>query len=212
MRALLAHRDGYVDRDGIRLFYEVYGQGDPTVALVPTWCLFHSRFWKMQIPYLSRHFRVVTYDPRGNGRSDRPVGKENYSWRHYLGDLHVRPADGNEAADLTSGVAGMSQAGHRPEPKRCQVGEHHVQVDVGDDHHSGSGCHAEFVEGAGNPDRTLGYLRVGEAAAGDAQRRSAAMHPSHLVESVAECRTRAESVAQCTARGDFSAQVQRPGA
>src|SRR5689334_21955950 len=29
--------------------------------------------WKHQIPYLSRYFRVITMDPRGNGRSDRPA-------------------------------------------------------------------------------------------------------------------------------------------
>jgi pimeloyl-ACP methyl ester carboxylesterase len=32
-----------------------------------------SRHWKMQIPYLARHCRVLTFDGRGNGRSDRPL-------------------------------------------------------------------------------------------------------------------------------------------
>ena len=57
----------------MRLFYEVYGDGEPTVLLLPTWSIIHSRFWKAQIPYLARHFRVVTFDGRGNGRSDRPA-------------------------------------------------------------------------------------------------------------------------------------------
>lgn len=87
MRARYRDSEGVIDRDGVDIFYEVYGDGEPTVVLVPTWSLFHSRSWKMQIPYLSRHFRVVTYDPRGNGKSGRPEGSKNHSWRHYVGDL-----------------------------------------------------------------------------------------------------------------------------
>ncbi len=32
----------------------------------------HARSLKAHIPYLSRHFRVLVVEPRGNGRSDRP--------------------------------------------------------------------------------------------------------------------------------------------
>jgi pimeloyl-ACP methyl ester carboxylesterase len=72
MRACQPVRDGYVERDGVRVFWERYGQGEPTFLLPPTYEIVHSRSWKCQIPHLSRHGRVVTFDPRGNGRSDRP--------------------------------------------------------------------------------------------------------------------------------------------
>ena len=71
-RARYPDQEGYVERDGVRVFYEVYGSGEPTVLLLPTWSIIHSRHWKAQIPYLARHARVVTFDGRGNGRSDRP--------------------------------------------------------------------------------------------------------------------------------------------
>src|ERR671915_2159352 len=71
-RARYPDDSGYVERDGVRLYYEVYGSGEPTVFLLPTWSIIHSRQWKMQIPYLARHCRVLTFDGRGNGRSDRP--------------------------------------------------------------------------------------------------------------------------------------------
>ncbi len=62
----------------MRVFYEVYGEGEPTVVLLPTWSIVHSRFWKAQIHYLARHCRVITFDGRGNGRSDRPAGPAAY--------------------------------------------------------------------------------------------------------------------------------------
>jgi pimeloyl-ACP methyl ester carboxylesterase/predicted glycosyltransferase len=86
-RARYPDRSGHVEREGVRIAYDVYGRGEPTVVLLPTWSVIHSRHWKAQIPYLARHARVVTFDGRGNGRSDRPSSVEAY-----LDDEYVRDA------------------------------------------------------------------------------------------------------------------------
>ena len=79
-RARLPDASGFaVSSDGVRLAYDVYGTGEPTIAFLPSTPIVHARQWKAQIPYLSRHFRVVAYDGRGNGRSDRPVAPESYA-------------------------------------------------------------------------------------------------------------------------------------
>ena len=78
MRARYPDTEGYIERDGVRIFYEVFGEGEQTILLLPTWSLFHSRVWKFQVPYLARHFRVITFDGRGNGRSSRPEEPETY--------------------------------------------------------------------------------------------------------------------------------------
>ena len=79
-RARLPDASGFaVSSDGVRLAYDVYGTGEPTIAFLPSTHIVHARQWKAQIPYLSRHFRVVAYDGRGNGRSDRPVAPESYA-------------------------------------------------------------------------------------------------------------------------------------
>jgi pimeloyl-ACP methyl ester carboxylesterase/UDP:flavonoid glycosyltransferase YjiC (YdhE family) len=76
----------YVHRPDARIFYQVTGGGARDLLLLPQ-CqvVTHSRMWKHQIPYLSRYFRVITMDPRGNGRSDRPPTGYDLDTRY--GDL-----------------------------------------------------------------------------------------------------------------------------
>ena len=73
MRARLADQSGYATRpDGLRLYYEVFGEGPKTLVLMPCAPISHSRMWKGQVHYLARHYRVVIYDGLGNGNSDHP--------------------------------------------------------------------------------------------------------------------------------------------
>ena len=111
MRARYPDADGYIERDGVKVFYEVFGEGDTTVLLLPTWSIIHSRFWKMQIPYLARHARVVTFDGRGNGRSDRPIEPDAYSVAEFVADsLAVLDATETATATIVSLSAGAQTA------------------------------------------------------------------------------------------------------
>jgi pimeloyl-ACP methyl ester carboxylesterase/predicted glycosyltransferase len=106
-RARYPDSEGYVERDGVRVFYEVYGSGQPTILLLPTWSIIHSRHWKGQIPYLARHARVITFDGRGNGRSDRPTTEEAYREHEFAADaLAVMDATGTERAVIVGVSAG----------------------------------------------------------------------------------------------------------
>ena len=108
-RARYPDEEGYVERDGVRLFYEVYGSGETTVLLLPTWSIIHSRHWKMQIAYLARHCRVLTFDGRGNGRSDRP--ESGYDEREFAADaLAVMDATATDSAVLVSLSLGAQRA------------------------------------------------------------------------------------------------------
>lgn len=43
MRTAHPHTDGRVDRDGIGLHYEIYGDGPETIRFIPTWMFIPSR-------------------------------------------------------------------------------------------------------------------------------------------------------------------------
>jgi pimeloyl-ACP methyl ester carboxylesterase len=103
MRAREPDTEGYVDRDGVKLHWEVFGEGEPTLLLLPTWTIIHDRFWKAQVPYLARHFRVVSYDGPGNGRSDRPLDAEPYGCEAQARAASAVPdATGTDQAVLVS--------------------------------------------------------------------------------------------------------------
>jgi pimeloyl-ACP methyl ester carboxylesterase/predicted glycosyltransferase len=86
MRAREPDIQGFIHRDGIAVAYESYGSGERCVLFPPIDTIAHSRAWKGQIPYLARHARVVSIDPRGNGRSDRPTDPAAYTADEFATD------------------------------------------------------------------------------------------------------------------------------
>jgi pimeloyl-ACP methyl ester carboxylesterase len=102
MRAVEPAETGAVtDPDGVRIVYDVFGAGEPTIVLLPSTPIVHSRQWKGQVPYLSRRHRVVAFDGRGNGRSDRPTDPDAYREASMVGDIErVMDATGTATAIL----------------------------------------------------------------------------------------------------------------
>ncbi len=108
MRAREPDYEGTVERDGVRVGYAVFGQGDPTILLLTSWAIVHAQQWKAQVPFLARRFRVITVEGRGNGRADRPTTATAYGDREYVEDaIAVLDATGVERAVLV----GVSMGG-----------------------------------------------------------------------------------------------------
>jgi pimeloyl-ACP methyl ester carboxylesterase/predicted glycosyltransferase len=87
MRARYPDYESFVERDGVKVAYDVYGEGGRTAFLVPASPITHARSWKGLVPFLSRHVTVVTTDGRGTGRSDRPHRPEYYEPDEIVSDL-----------------------------------------------------------------------------------------------------------------------------
>jgi microsomal epoxide hydrolase len=62
----------FITTDGVRLHYIDQGQG-PEIVMVPGWTM-PAWIFRIQIDDLSRHYRVIAFDPRGQGDSDIPAG------------------------------------------------------------------------------------------------------------------------------------------
>lgn len=58
--------------NGIGLYYEIHGRGEPLILTAGMGA--DHRSWFPQTRAFKRHFRVITYDGRGIGKSDRPPG------------------------------------------------------------------------------------------------------------------------------------------
>ncbi len=119
MRAKQPVDSGYVERAGVRLFYEVFGDGPQAMVFLPAWSIGHSRVFKGMIPYFSETYRCITFDGRGNGKSDRPELIECYSLDTYVADaLAVMDATQAGSAILVglsfSGMLSAIIAAHHP--------------------------------------------------------------------------------------------------
>ncbi|MDQ1654735.1 MAG: hypothetical protein QOI35_3935, partial [Cryptosporangiaceae bacterium] len=121
MRAREPDQQGVVERNGVRIGYDVYGDDDygdgdgdpsrPCLVLFTSWAIVHMRQWKFQVPFLARHFRVITVEGRGNGRADRPEDEAAYADVEYVDDaLAVMDAVGVDRAVLVGLSVGARHA------------------------------------------------------------------------------------------------------
>jgi 3-oxoadipate enol-lactonase len=58
--------------DAIELYYEDHGSGDALLLIMGLAA--DSMAWLFQVPELSKHYRTITFDNRGVGRSSKPPG------------------------------------------------------------------------------------------------------------------------------------------
>ena len=84
----------------MNLFYKISGSGKPLI-LIPGFAS-GAWNWEWQIPELSKHFQVITFDPRGIGRSiSGLVDSANISMRVFAEDvLSILDELGIEKADV----------------------------------------------------------------------------------------------------------------
>lgn len=102
--------------NGIDLYYEVYGAGDPLVLLHGG--LGNGTYWRNQIPVFAQRYRVIVVDSRGHGRSsfdDQPI-----SYALMASDvLALMDQLGIQKADIVGwsdgGIIGLELAIRHPE-------------------------------------------------------------------------------------------------
>ena len=62
----------YVTRDGVQIYWEEHGAGDPLLLIMGLGATLE--WWRRLVPVLSSRYRTIVYDNRGVGRSDVPAG------------------------------------------------------------------------------------------------------------------------------------------
>ncbi len=111
-----AVKSGYAPINGIKMYYAVYGKGQPVIMLHGG--LGNADYWGNQVPALAKHFQVIVTDSRGHGRSTRTA--EAFSYDLMASDvialmkyLKIRKADIVGWSD--GGIIGLDIAIHHPE-------------------------------------------------------------------------------------------------
>ncbi len=106
-----------VNVNGVGLAYEFHGTAEtPLVMVHGSW--FSRRVWDPMVPHLAESVRVLTYDRRGHGESERPSGqgsvREDVSdLAALIEDLDLAPAW--VAGQSFGGSITLRLAGERPD-------------------------------------------------------------------------------------------------
>jgi 3-oxoadipate enol-lactonase len=107
----------------VELYYELHGSGDEVVVL-NNGVIASTATWVYQLPALTPHFRVLLYDMRGQGQSQKwAKGEADYTWETHADDL----ATLLDALEIPAAhIGGISYGGELTlvfalrYPERCQ--------------------------------------------------------------------------------------------
>jgi pimeloyl-ACP methyl ester carboxylesterase len=69
-------RGHFIHANGVEMYYEVHGQGEPLLLIHGGTLTADS--WQPYLAAFAEHYRVITPDTRGHGRSDNPTGTMSY--------------------------------------------------------------------------------------------------------------------------------------
>jgi len=109
-------RSGTAPVNGIRLWYAVFGRGEPVILVHGG--LANSDYWGLQVRALAPHYQVVVLDSRGHGRSTRTDAPITYDLMSsdvlaLMDHLHIPKAALVGWSD--GAIIGLDIAIHHPE-------------------------------------------------------------------------------------------------
>jgi len=112
----------HVRANGINIYYESQGEGEPLLLIAGLGATHH--LWELQVPSFARWFRVLTFDNRGAGDSDKPP--QPYSIALFADDTAaLMDALGIERAHVygqsMGGIIAQEFALRHPQRLRCLV-------------------------------------------------------------------------------------------
>ena len=111
-----------LDRDGVKIYYEVHGDG-PALILTHGYSS-TSAMWQGQIAALSRHHKLILWDMRGHGQSDYPQDPGLYSEVATVADIAALLDDVGAKDAIVGGLSlggYMSLAFFRAHPERVRA-------------------------------------------------------------------------------------------
>src|SRR5580698_3235623 len=79
-------QDGFVDANGVMIYYTMMGRGEPLLILHGGPGASHDYFLPYLLP-LARHHRVIFIDERGSGKSQKLEDRSAYTIENMVEDV-----------------------------------------------------------------------------------------------------------------------------